>query len=204
MQPVTLYITVNIITPPTLYNSLPSIPTADDGPPTEETPLLRRTQLPSPNIIYPCRITSLSKLSIISYKIQKRRHLLAPRRCPFRPLRSIGPFNNATHYCHRNMRMINFGLIAVLSCIAVIGATSVSNRASAGDITRFKRYVPYAVVAHRGSDLIEKSFSSRTCSELLTLYNSCINFFASPRESCFPECDAYNVATECKPQPPPC
>jgi hypothetical protein len=38
MQPVTLYVTVNIttvITPPNLYNSPPSIPTADDGSPAE-------------------------------------------------------------------------------------------------------------------------------------------------------------------------
>jgi hypothetical protein len=48
MQPVTLYVTVNIITPPTLYNSPPSIPTADDGSPAEEAPLPGRTQSPSP------------------------------------------------------------------------------------------------------------------------------------------------------------
>jgi hypothetical protein len=35
-QPVTLYITVNIITPPTLPNSPPSLPTADDNSPAGE------------------------------------------------------------------------------------------------------------------------------------------------------------------------
>jgi hypothetical protein len=51
MQPVTLYVTVNIttvITPPNLYNSPPSIPTADDGSPTEEAPLPEPIQSPSP------------------------------------------------------------------------------------------------------------------------------------------------------------
>jgi hypothetical protein len=46
-QPVTLYITVNI-TPPTLYNSPPSIPTAVDGPPAEETPIRGRIRPSSP------------------------------------------------------------------------------------------------------------------------------------------------------------
>ena len=45
-QPVTLYITV-YITPPTLYNSPPSIPTADDSSPAEEAPLPGRIQSPS-------------------------------------------------------------------------------------------------------------------------------------------------------------
>ena len=44
MQPVTLYITVNI-TAPTLYNS---IPTKDDVSPAEEATLPRRIQSPTP------------------------------------------------------------------------------------------------------------------------------------------------------------
>jgi hypothetical protein len=46
-QPVTLYITV-YITPPTLYNSPPSIPTADGSSPAEEAPIPGRIHLPSP------------------------------------------------------------------------------------------------------------------------------------------------------------
>jgi hypothetical protein len=48
MQPVTLYVTVNI-TPRTLHNSPPSIPTADDGSPAEEAPMPGRIQSPSPS-----------------------------------------------------------------------------------------------------------------------------------------------------------
>ena len=44
---VTLYITVNV-TPPTLYNTLPSIPAADDGSPAEEAPMPGLPQSPSP------------------------------------------------------------------------------------------------------------------------------------------------------------
>jgi hypothetical protein len=47
-MPVTLYVTVNI-TPPTLYNSAPRIPTADDGSPAEEAPITGRIQSPSPS-----------------------------------------------------------------------------------------------------------------------------------------------------------
>ena len=48
-QPVTLYITVKItLPPPTLYNSPPSIPTADDGSPAEEAPIAGRIQFPTP------------------------------------------------------------------------------------------------------------------------------------------------------------
>jgi hypothetical protein len=46
-QPVTLYISIDI-TPPTLYNRPPSIPTADDGSPAEEAPIPGRIQSPSP------------------------------------------------------------------------------------------------------------------------------------------------------------
>ena len=46
-QPVTLYITVNI-TPPTLYNSSPSIPTRDDDSPAEEATMPGRIQFPTP------------------------------------------------------------------------------------------------------------------------------------------------------------
>jgi hypothetical protein len=46
-QPVTLHIRVNI-TPPTLINSPPSIPTADGSSPVEEAPIRGRIQPPSP------------------------------------------------------------------------------------------------------------------------------------------------------------
>ena len=46
-QPVTVYVTVKI-TPPTLYNSPPSIPTADDDSPAEEALVAGRIQLPTP------------------------------------------------------------------------------------------------------------------------------------------------------------
>jgi hypothetical protein len=46
-QPVTLYISVDI-TPPTLYNVPPSIPTADDSSPAEGAPIPGRIQPPSP------------------------------------------------------------------------------------------------------------------------------------------------------------
>jgi len=46
-QPVTLHISVNI-TPPTLYNSPPSIPTEDGSSPAEEAPIPGRIQPPSP------------------------------------------------------------------------------------------------------------------------------------------------------------
>ena len=46
-QPVTLHISVNI-TPPTLYNSLPSIPTEDGSSPAEEASIPGRIQPPSP------------------------------------------------------------------------------------------------------------------------------------------------------------
>ena len=46
-QPVTLHIRVNI-TPPTLYNSPPSIPTEDGSSPAEEAPIPGCIQPPSP------------------------------------------------------------------------------------------------------------------------------------------------------------
>ena len=46
-HPVTLHISVSI-TPPTLYNSPPSIPTADGSSPAEEAPIPGRIQPPSP------------------------------------------------------------------------------------------------------------------------------------------------------------
>jgi hypothetical protein len=51
---------------------------------------------------------------------------------------TIGP------YCsHRSMRTFNnFSLLAVLSCIAMIGATLIGNRAPAGAIHRRQLYVP--------------------------------------------------------------
>ena len=48
MQTVTLYITLNV-TPPTLYNTPPSIPAADDDSPAEEAPMPGRPQSPSPS-----------------------------------------------------------------------------------------------------------------------------------------------------------
>ena len=41
------------------------------------------------------------------------------------------------------MRAFNFGLIAVLSCIAMIGATPVGNSAPAEAIVRRQEYVPH-------------------------------------------------------------
>jgi hypothetical protein len=46
-QPVTLYITVNI-TPPSLYNSPPRLPTEDDDSPAEEATIPGRIQYPAP------------------------------------------------------------------------------------------------------------------------------------------------------------
>ena len=51
-QPVTLYITVDI-TPPTLYNIPPSVPTADDSSPAEEAPIPGRIQPSSPEHTLP-------------------------------------------------------------------------------------------------------------------------------------------------------
>ena len=94
------------------------------------------------------------------------------------------------------MRMINFGLIAVLSCIAVIGATPAGNSAPAEAITRRQGYVPYAAAAHGGSDLIEKSSSSFSCSQLLTFYTVCQVLL--PAQSCAVGCDLYN-GLDCQP-----
>ena len=41
------------------------------------------------------------------------------------------------------MHAFNFGLIAVLSCIAMISATPVGNGATAEDLARRQVYVPY-------------------------------------------------------------
>jgi hypothetical protein len=84
----------------------------------------------------------LSSLPSCAFKLCYTVSSLASRRCPFRPLRSIEPFNNATYYCYRAMRTFNFGLIAMLSCIAVIGATPVGDHAPA-EATRSEAYVPY-------------------------------------------------------------
>jgi hypothetical protein len=46
-RPITLYITITI-TPPNLYNSLPSIPTKDDNSPAEEATIPGRIQSPAP------------------------------------------------------------------------------------------------------------------------------------------------------------
>jgi hypothetical protein len=51
-QPVTLYITVNI-TPPNLYNSPPSMPTEDDGSPTEQATTPGHIQFPTPEHLLP-------------------------------------------------------------------------------------------------------------------------------------------------------
>jgi hypothetical protein len=55
MQPVKLYVTVNIIniTPPAPYNSPPSIPIADDGSPAEEAPIPGPIQSPSEHPLPP-------------------------------------------------------------------------------------------------------------------------------------------------------
>ena len=53
MQPVTLYVTVNITPTLHMYNSPPSIPTADDGSPAEEAPIPGRIQSPSPEHSFP-------------------------------------------------------------------------------------------------------------------------------------------------------
>jgi hypothetical protein len=53
-QPVTLYITVKVM-PPTLYNSPPSIPTADDGSLAEEAPIPGRILFPTPE--HPLRLS---------------------------------------------------------------------------------------------------------------------------------------------------
>ena len=47
MQPVTLYIAVNVISP-TLCHSPPTIPTEDGGSPAKEAPIPRPIQSPSP------------------------------------------------------------------------------------------------------------------------------------------------------------
>ena len=54
MQPVTLYVTVNVI-PPALYNNNPSIPTEDDVFPAQEAllPARGRTQPASPEQLLP-------------------------------------------------------------------------------------------------------------------------------------------------------
>jgi hypothetical protein len=51
-QPVTMYITVNI-TPPNLYNSLPSIPTEDDDSPAEEATTPGPIQFPDAEHLSP-------------------------------------------------------------------------------------------------------------------------------------------------------
>ena len=53
-QRVTLYISVKI-TPLTLYNSPPSIPTADDGSPAKEAPIPGRIPFPTPE--HPLRLS---------------------------------------------------------------------------------------------------------------------------------------------------
>jgi hypothetical protein len=50
---------------------------------------------------------------------------------------SVEPVNNAAHFSNRIMHAFNFSLIAVLSCIAMIGATPVGNGA------------PVEAIAHR-------------------------------------------------------
>ena len=52
MQTVTLYIAVNV-TPPTLYNTPPSIPTEDDNSPAEEATIPGRIQFPTPEHLLP-------------------------------------------------------------------------------------------------------------------------------------------------------
>ena len=59
------------------------------------------------------------------------------------------------------MRVFNTSLIALLSCIAMVGATPVGNNAAAEAISRREEYVPYLYMQSRGgSDLTEKYLSS--------------------------------------------
>ena len=48
------------------------------------------------------------------------------------------------------MRVFNTGLIVLLSCIAMIGATPVGNNAAAEAISRREEYVPflYCICSH--------------------------------------------------------
>ena len=59
-------------------------------------------------------------------------------------IQCIEPFDNATYYFLRIMRVSNFILIVVLSCIARIGATplGVGNGTPAGAIAHRERCVP--------------------------------------------------------------
>ena len=47
------------------------------------------------------------------------------------------------HTSTENMRTFSFTLLAVLSCIAMIGATPIGNRAPAEAIVRRQLYVPW-------------------------------------------------------------
>jgi hypothetical protein len=62
------------------------------------------------------------------------------------PVFCIETSNNVTHYRYRIMHAFKFSLIAVLSCIAMIGAIPVGNSSPAEAIARRRglvRYVPY-------------------------------------------------------------
>jgi hypothetical protein len=52
------------------------------------------------------------------------------------PSHFVGIPTNVGIYCYRNMRTFNFGLLAVLSCIAMIGATPIGNGAPAEALGR--------------------------------------------------------------------
>jgi hypothetical protein len=68
-QPVTLHIRVNI-TPPTLYNSPPSIPTADGSSPAEEAPIPGRIEPPSPK--HPLPMSHHQPVEAANNKLQSR------------------------------------------------------------------------------------------------------------------------------------
>jgi hypothetical protein len=64
------------------------------------------------------------------------------------------------------MHSFKFTLLAVLSYVAVIGATPLGNRAPAEAIDRRQEYVPLTT-ALGGSDLIENTFPARPAGRTL-------------------------------------
>ncbi|SRR5258707_11778023 len=94
------------------------------------------TKPEGPSILHAFQVCDFS--SAIQYSLQP---LVGT---PCHPLRE--PSNSATYYYHRNMRTFNFTLLAMLSCIAVIGAIPVGdkpNHALAEAIARRQdMYVP--------------------------------------------------------------
>ena len=58
----------------------------------------------------------------------------------------VKPFNHTTYYCHRIMRVLNFSLIVVLSCIAMISAAPVEDSARVKDFPPNLMYVTLTTV----------------------------------------------------------